>query len=285
MKNLKKALALLLALTMVLCLSACGSFEKKLAKSAAKMSQLKSMHMDMDVQMGVGISIMGQSMDMDMSIDAGIDMNMEPYAMKMDMDIKAMGVSQNVQVYVFDENGQRRSYATDDGGNTWIKGELEDIELKGGSVSAKDSLKIFTKWTESFEQAGEEKINGSAATKYSGEITAENMTEAIKLAGVKDQLKDKLGVEFDAQSNDIGNMPMSIWIDNKSGMVVRAEMDMTAMIQGIFTQILNEAISSSLEGSGLEGLPMEIEISNAVVTIGMSQFDKVSPIELPAGAK
>lgn len=285
MKNLKKAIALLLALTMLLCLGGCGSFEKKMAKAAAKMSRLNSMHMDMDVELGMDISVMGQSMEMEMSVDAGIDMNMEPYAAKMDLNVKALGVSQNMQIYVIDEDGARRSYSSDDGGKTWTKGEAEDIDLDSSSLNAKDALALLAKWAESFVQDGEEKINGSAATKYSGEIEAEYLMEALELTGAKDKLEEILGADIDAVPDGIGNMPVSIWIDNKSSMIVRMEMDMTTLMQGILAQFLDETISSSLADAGLEGLPMEMGISKAVATMEYSQFDQVPAIELPEGVK
>lgn len=286
MKNLKKAIALLLALTMLLCLEGCGSFEKKMAKSAVKMSSLNSMHMDMDVELGLGISVMGQSMDMEMSVDAGIDVNMEPYAAKMDMNVKAMGISQNVQIYVLEEDGMRRSYASDDGGKTWTKGETDgDFDIDTSSLNAKDALALLAKWAGGFAQAGEEKINGSAATKYSGEIEAEYLLEAMELTGTKDKLEELLDTEMDAVAEDIGSVPVSIWLDNKSGMVVRMEMDMTVLMQGIFAEILDKAISGALADSGLDGLTMDIGLNKALVTMEYSQFDEVPTIELPEGVK
>lgn len=285
MKNLKKVLALLLALAMVLCLSACGSFEKKMAKSAAKMGQLDSMHADMELSLGMNLSVIGQSMDMDITIKSGIDMNTEPFAMKMDMDVEAMGIGQQAQVYIVDEAGERVAYASDDGGKTWERGTVEvDVDVNGMSV--KDSLALLSKWADSFEKTGEENINGSIATKYSGAIDAESLVQMMESVGADEALEAGLGVDFDGDdAAALKDVPVSIWIDNKSGMVVRMDMDMTELMQSLLSDIIDETISGAMDGSGLGNLPLDMQLSTAAATVEFSQFDEVGKIELPAGVK
>lgn len=285
MKNLKKAIALLLALAMVLCLSACGSFEKKMAKSAAKMSQLDSMHMDMDMEVSFGLSLMGQSVDTEMTMEMAMDINTEPLAVKMDIDIGAMGMKQSLQAYVISENGTRRTYVSDDAGATWQQGKLDDDGIGASNVSVKDSLELLSKWAESFAEDGEEKINGSAAAKYTGVITAENLREAMELTGAADAIESSLDMELDTDLDGMGSIPVSVWIDKKSGMVVRMDMDMTEMMQGIMTEIMDEAVSQSMEEAGLSDIPVEVDISEAKISMEYSQFDNVPAIELPAGIK
>ena len=59
MKYGKKAAALLLVLAMLLCLSACGSFETKMARSLQKMSQLDSLRADTVLDLDLSMSILG----------------------------------------------------------------------------------------------------------------------------------------------------------------------------------------------------------------------------------
>lgn len=285
MKNLKKVLALLMALSMLLCLSACGSFERKMAKSAANMGQLESMHMDVDFALDMELAVMGQSMDVDAAIKAGIDLNTEPFAMKMDMDVEAMGISQQAQIYIVDEAGERMAYASDDGGKTWERGTVEvDVDVNGMSV--KDSLALLSKWADSFEKAGEEKINGSATTKYSGQIDAASLVQLIDASGADDALESSLGLELDSDdAAALKDVPVSIWIDNKSSMVVRVDVDVTELMQSLLSEAIDEVKDDVLEDSGLAGLPLDIKLGAATASVNLSEFDEVGKIELPAGVK
>ncbi len=285
MKKLKKLLALLLALSMLLCLSACGSFERKMAKSAANMGQLKSMHMDVDFALDMELAVMGQSMDVDAAIKAGIDLNTEPFAMKMDMDVEAMGISQQAQIYIVDEAGERMAYASDDGGKTWERGTVEvDVDVNGMSV--KDSLALLSKWADSFEKAGEEKINGSATTKYSGQIDAASLVQLIDASGADDALESSLGLELDSDdAAALKDVPVSIWIDNKSSMVVRVDVDVTELMQSLLSEAIDEVMEDVLEDSGIAGLPLDIKLGAATASVNLSEFDEVGKIELPAGVK
>lgn len=285
MKNLKKFLALLTALSMLLCLSACGSFERKMAKSAANMGQLESMHLDVDFALDMELAVMGQSMDVDAAIKAGIDLNTEPFAMKMDMDVEAMGVGQQAQVYIVDEAGERVAYTSDDGGKTWERGTVEvDVDVNGMSV--KDSLALLSKWADSFEKAGEEKINGSAATKYSGLIDAASLVQLMDASGADDAMESSLGLELDSDdAAALKDVPVSIWIDNKSSMVVRMDMDVTELMQSLLSEAIDEVIDDVLADSGLAGLPLDIKLGAATASVNLSEFDEVGRIELPAGVK
>lgn len=285
MKNLKKFLALLTALSMLLCLSACGSFERKMAKSAANMGQLESMHLDVDFALDMELAVMGQSMDVDAAIKAGIDMNTEPFAMKMDMDVEAMGIGQQAQIYIVDEAGERVAYTSDDGGKTWERGTVEvDVDVNGMSV--KDSLALLSKWADSFEKAGEEKINGSAATKYSGLIDAASLVQLMDASGADDAMESSLGLELDGDDvAALKDVPVSIWIDNKSSMVVRMDMDVTELMQSLLSEAIDEVIDDVLADSGLAGLPLDIKLGAATASVSLSEFDEVGRIELPAGVK
>lgn len=287
MKKLKKLLALLMALSMLLCLSACGSFERKMAKSAAKMSQLNSMHIDADFVLDTELGIMGQSMNVDTTVKAGIDLNAEPFAMKMDLNVTTVGVEENVQIYVVNEGGQRVIYVSEDGGKTWNREDADDIELGVRDININGSLALLTEWAESFEKAGEETINGSMATKYSGQIEAESLLQLMISAGADEMLESSLGIDFDDDraAAGLGDVPVSIWLDNKSGMIVRMDMELTELMQSLVSGIITEVLEDSLEDSGLNDLPLDIKVSAATESLEFTEFDEVGKIELPAGVK
>ena len=60
-----KLLALLLCALMVLSLAACGSFEMKMARAAQKMEKLQSYRTDIKVDLGMSMSLLGQSLPLE----------------------------------------------------------------------------------------------------------------------------------------------------------------------------------------------------------------------------
>lgn len=282
MKKMKRRFALLLALAMLLSLSACGSFEKKMTKAAAKMSKLESMHVDVNVQADMELAVMGQSTAMDIQMTAGIDMNKEPLTMKLDINLSTVGVEQKLQGYVFRQGDEYMVAISTDGGKTYEK-QTADMDDGSASVSMKDSVKLLSDYADSFEEMGQEQISGYTATRYDGEITAAQLAEAIEIANAEKALEDGLDMELDEDAlARIGSIPTSIWLDNKSGMIVRYEMDMTAFMQTVMEKTVAEALLGETE---LQNLQMELELSKAVVTMDFSQFNNVPAIEIPEEAK
>lgn len=282
MKKMKRCFALLLALAMLLSLSACGSFEKKMTKAAAKMSKLESVHVDMDLQVEMELAVMGQNTAVDVQMTAGIDMNREPFAMQLDMKLSTVGVSQKLQGYIYQQGDEYVMALSTDGGKTY---EKETISMDGGSisVSTKDSVKLLSDCADSFTETGSEQVSGYTATRYDGEITAAQLAEAMDAVGAEDTLDERLDIELDEEAfAQMGSIPVSIWVDNRSGMIVRYEMDFTGIMQSVMEKIVAEAILGAAE---LQDIQMELELTEAVASMDFSQFDKVPAIEIPEEAK
>ena len=65
-------------------------------------------------------------------------------------------------------------------------------------------------------------------------------------------------------------MPVSIWIDVKSGMIVRVEMDMSDVMQGLVPVLVDKAMEKADVGIGVNTKVYEVTVS-----ITLSEFDAV----------
>ena len=123
-----------------------------------------------------------------------------------------------------------------------------------------------------------------------GEYTPQTVDEAAELCaelldifdlyGVKvirmglhaeQSLEESLDVELDDDVfEDLGDVPVSIWIDVKSGMIVRVEMDMSDVMQGLVPVLVDKAMEKTDVGIGVN-----TKVYDATVSITLSEFDAV----------
>lgn len=282
MKKAKKILAFVLAAAMLLCLTGCGSFESKMVKAVKKMNNLQNFHMDMEVQMGLSMAMLGQSLDVDAKMTFGMDMQNEPMRSRIDMTVEALNTSEQALIYLEQSEDSYTVYASADGGATWEKEQVSAEETPAQSGNMVGNMQMFISCAKSFQEAGTEEINGSAATRYDGEISGESIQTAIDMSGAKDILSENLGTELDEDSfTALGSIPCSLWIDNKSGMIVRYDMDMTAVMQSLLDDMIKEVLASQ----GLEGVALELTLSKVTVSAVLSRFDQVGEITIPDEAK
>lgn len=291
MKNWKKILALALALTLTLCLCACGgvsrllptplTFEEKLAKSAEQMEQAKSMHVDMEMDMGLRVAVSGQSQSMDMTARYATDLQSEPVKMHMTMDISAMGINQKLIYYAEQGEDAVTVYISLDDGAHWTKettSAISDIAPQ----NLDQQTELFLACAESFTETGKEEINGSTATVYSGVISGEYVEEAIKSSGALDAFSNALGVDVpEDMFRDLGDIPTTIAIDDESDLVVRYTMDMGAVMQSLMTKLMDLVLASTGESDG----GLELNIDRMLITTTLSQLNSVEEIVIPEEAK
>ena len=155
---MKKTISILLALAMVLGLAACMKvkaadtpatetknanvavtaaptqaptpeptavpFDVAIAEANEKLQQVKSMHLDMEMTMGLTISIsmgeMNQTMPMDIHMLYVMDIITDPYVAKMDLSLSGMGQEeQKGTIYATRDGENTILYTSDDEGVTW----------------------------------------------------------------------------------------------------------------------------------------------------------------------
>ena len=262
MKKGKRLLALLLALGVMLMLSGCGGFETKLTRAAAQMKKLGSFHMDMDVDLTMSLSVLGESLDMGVGVNLANDMFTDPLKAKMDMTLNAPGSDGHMLYYMQKEGEDTVLYLSADGGATWEKRsvELGELPVQLNVNSAVRQVGLFLSAAKSFHEAGTESLDGQTTTRYDGTLEGSLVVEAMELTGILNTLSDQLGTELDESLFENRQLPTSLWFENKSGRLVRYEMDFT----DVMADVVDQMLKTMLEAYGLgaiEGLPMSVELS------------------------
>ena len=116
-----------------------------------------------------------------------------------------------------------------------------------------------------------ERSRFSTSFRYNGKITSDELRQALELANAKQALEESLDVELDDDVfEDLGDVPVSIWIDVKSGMIVRIEMDMSDVMQGLVPVLVDKAMEKADIGIGVNTKVYEVTVS-----ITLSEFDAV----------
>ena len=282
MKKTARIIALILLAAMLLSLTGCGSFETKMARAAKKMSSLQSVHMDMDMHMDFSMSMLGESLDLDANMKSGIDMQTEPLRAKMEIGMEVLGANMEMLMYMEQNGEEYTAYVSADEGASWERESITAEEAKSQTGDVGENLKIFIDCAKSFQEAGTETVNGAEATRYDGVITGDSLESALELSGAKEMLGEGLGAKLSADAfTGLESIPCSVWIDNKSGMVVRYDMDMSAVMQSM----MKELMEGILAEQGLAGLGMEMELREVTVSAVLSQFDAVGEIIIPDNAR
>ncbi len=272
MKKAKRILVFAILAAMLLSLCGCGMFRTRVAKAAIKMSRLESLHADVEMQIGMGISVLGQDVNADADVTGGVDIQRDPERVYVNMTAEVAGSEQNLLLYAVGRDGGADVYSSADGGESWTKGSIEnDDSSKSSTADGKSLFLLLSDSAASFKEYGKEKINGSDAIRYKGEITSDELKQALELANVRQSLEESLDVELDDDVfADLGSVPVSIWIDVKSDMIVCVELDMSDVMQGLVPVLVDK----SLEKADI-GIGVNTKVYDVTVSITLSEFDAV----------
>ena len=272
MKKAKRILVFAILAAMLLSLCGCGMFRTHVAKAAIKMSKLDSLHADIEMQIGMGISLLGQDVNADAAITGGADIQRDPERVYVNLMAEVAGFEQNLLFYGVGRDDGFDVYSSADSGESWTKDSIEnDDSSKSSKADGKSVFLLLSDSAASFKEYGKEKVNGSDAIRYNGKITSDELKQALELADVKQSLEESLDVELDDDVfEDLGDVPVSIWIDVKSGMIVRVEMDMSDVMQGLVPVLVDKAMEKADVGIGVN-----TKVYDATVSITLSEFDAV----------
>lgn len=272
MKKAKRILVFAILAAMLLSLCGCGMFRTRVAKAAIKMSKLDSLHADVEMQIGMGISLLGQDVNADAAITGGADIQRDPERVYVNLMAEVAGFEQNLLFYGVGRDGGADVYSSADSGESWTKDSIEnDDSSKSSKADGKSVFLLLSDSAASFKEYGKEKVNGSDAIRYNGKITSDELKQALELANAKQALEESLDVELDDDVfEDLGDVPVSIWIDVKSGMIVRIEMDMSDVMQGLVPVLVDKAMEKTDVGIGVNTKVYEVTVS-----ITLSEFDAV----------
>jgi hypothetical protein len=280
MKTIKKMFCGVLALTMLFALTACSkSSAVTVADAVQKLNDVKSMSYVMDLQMDM--SIMGQTINT--STFASADYIADPLALKLDMDISSGTVSQKALTYAVAEGDKLLLYSSTDGGETWFAQESDGLAALE-QYDAKSSFNLYAKSAPSFKEAGAETVDGAETLRFDGVINGDALRDVLASSGMDDQLSG-LGLDLNAADLFSGfkdGVPISIWVDQASGLPKKYEMDMTSMMNALMQNLF-----ASLAGSAGEEIPDEalsLTVDKVLVGVTITAYDNVTEIVIPEAA-
>ena len=284
MKKTKKFIVLALALAMILSLSACGSFETSIMKGAKKMQELESLHMDMLMDVGLSVGVMGQEMPIDMKITNSADVQTTPQKMLMEVGADIMGEKQTMHLYV-EQDGNTTLAASSFNGVDWVsEGTAEiDAENIAEQIDPKAGIALLAKYGSNFEKASSENVLGYDTIRYDGVITSEDLMELVDLlsvaqfAGTGVEMTEEELTEIKNTLKGPYNVPCSIWLEGKSGMIIRYDIDFTEMVG----TVIETMIAQEIAGTEAEELGMKIDVRNLKLSVSFSQFDEIGEIQRP----
>lgn len=284
----RKTLTLLLAMLMLMSISVTALAEEPKPAEEASYENLDSWSMDTTVNIDLTMNMMGEEMALQMEIGTAIDMTKSPERCRTEMTTDSMGDSQKTILYYEKDGNNFTVVVSEDGGETWNKQVLPAEQFPANMQASLASFAKLTDYASVLTKTGTETIKGREATVYSGSLTGEQAADYIETTGALSALESMFATGPDAMDvGELGEMPLSIAIDNETGMLVWFNMDMSDYLQHLMDRVLNTIIQSAL---GEEELPEDLDLSMFEASVVIREasgdttlynFNEVGEIQLP----
>ena len=291
MKQSKRIVSTVLALAVILSAAACAKEESAadiLKKASEKTAAVTSMEAAMDMQMGFDMKMGEETQSSDITATANIVSFSDPVQMKMDMtmnmDISGQSQEMDMAMYAVQEEGGLVMYTNMSG--VWQKQTVMQEELMESfkQYDAKGNLNIYFENADSFKEVTTEQINGAEVYRLQGTLSGESLKKAIEESGALSQMGQMTGLgqgqeAYEKMFDNLGDMPVTIWVDKKEYVPVRYEEDMTAVMQAIMKNMFeNEAMGQMLP----EGF--EMNCTSFKITMDILYYNNAEPITVPQEA-
>ena len=262
-----------LALLLVLGLSACGGNDagEAIVKAQEAMADVQSMTYQTVMEMD--LSAEGSSVSMSVSADVSAIVDPLALEMAMSLDMGELGTLDYTSYMVSGDDALTMYSCLDMGdGPTWIREDVTDMTSLS-QYDAKASLDLYLKSAQSFREVGAETVGDYEAVRYDGVIKGDDLDEVLETSGVLEQLSN-LGIEESADLlTDIGDLPISIWIDQATSFPVKYEMDMSDLMQ----TMLGKMAETDESVSG-------VTVDKLIVSMVVTGVDCVDEIVVPEEA-
>ena len=183
-------------------------------------------------------------------------------------------------MYLVQEGKEYVSYTKVSGGILgdedvgWSQSTIDVTDLK--QYNAMDNAKLYLDVLNSFQSAGKEAIGSYNTIRYDGKVTGQDISKMLDTLG--DNVSSMLSTADTSTMADLfsqlDGIPMSVWIDQKTALPVRYEMDLSSMV--------NELMSTMIDALGsLSSEAVDFQVSKARVTVECSDYNAVAPITVP----
>lgn len=275
MKFGKRTAAFALSAALALSLTACGSGTEKttgdIATALEKINAVKSLDATMIMEMDM--SVMGQTVGTETTMNMSCFNDPMKLKADMSMDMGEIG-SATMNVYAAMDGDNYTVYLYD--GSAWTSETVDMSYLQ--QYDAKESMNLYLESGDDYTQEGTEEINGSTANKFTGVIRGDALEEVLAASGATSSLEGSVGdLDLAELYSDLGDMPVTVWVDQESGYPVRYSMDMTQLMQGI--------MEKSMAAVGGEGdASATLTVDKMTVVMDCFNFDNATDFEIPAEA-
>lgn len=266
MKNMKKALALVLVFAMLFVVAGCGNKDNGGSKAdltarevadkmIEAMSKVESIQNDVTFKMDINMAIsadgesldMGMAMDMDMQTISSTNPIAAYSKAVMVMDYMGESETQTTETYLVEEDGEYVTYTLSD--DYWSR-SVVDAEEKDQLVNGVDYSYLKEMKDEDLNLAKEiQKIDDKETYVLSFSVSGDYMAKQ----GMDMEQLMGLGVDM----SDI-SFPMTMYIDTESFLPVRVTIDMESM-----SDMIDQMMAESMGDLGVE-MKMEVKCENFV---------------------
>ncbi len=281
----KRIAAALLALALMLTLAGCGSFAGRMAGAVRKMEKVESYRVDLSLDTALNITVLGREMPAELAVNATGDVNTEPARSRLELTTSLLGERGRLLAYTERTGEDYTLYLSPDGSGIWTK-QMLDIE----GADRKTGLAGILKLASRFEKTGVESVRGSEATVFAASFSGEELDRAVALSDTLEGVLEALELEEgEITLEDCDSVPVTVAIDNKSGLVTRCTLDLTELMQGLMPKLMDAAMAETAKQLGLENVDLSLlgfalDIGRVSVTAELYDFDAAAPVEIPSEA-
>lgn len=281
LKNLwKRGAAAVLALVLALGLTACGGKDggdgdAASAMLSARESMQKVSSMSYIYSMEMSMKADGETVEM--TVDGTADMTMDPVAAKMTMNMNMLGMSlTGIELYMVQEGSQTVTYTGMDlfggGSKTWTKttGGDGSTGVSMEQYNAKDSFDLYLKNGANFKAMGTETVQGTPATRYEGVIAKDMLKDTLEKSGSMEQLDSMVDANIDDVLKKVGDISVTMWLDNETGLPVKYVIDMTNFLVSMMELAAENAGESA-----------DVSADKFVVSMEVTKYNGVGEIKVP----
>lgn len=278
---MKKGIAVLLAALMLasVWLVGCGERSPEELWATAKENIVTAKSVRLHMTMDMAFDLQGETTSMTMKMDEACTQDPLSAEVNMTMDMGGLG-KMDTTMYLVQEDKEYVSYTKVSGGILgdedvgWSQSTIDVTDLK--QYNAMDNAKLYLDVLNSFQSAGKEAIGSYNTIRYDGKVTGQDISKMLDTLG--DNVSSMLSTSDASTMADLfsqlDGIPMSVWIDQKTALPVRYEMDLSSMVNELMSTMINALGSLSSEA-------VDFQVSKARVTVECSDYNAVAPITVP----
>ena len=268
--------ALLLALMLALSLTACGAEtpEQVLKTAGDNLNGADSLGYTLEVAM----TLTSGGQDLDVSLTADGETTKDPAVTHTAMAIDLGGLMR-ADMEMYTEQGEDGSVTVfagmaDSSGDVQWSRQTAAVEDPENLTSTAQGAYSFLAGVADIRENGRETIDGVEATRYDAVVTGEAMEALLNATGAMDSLSGSVlnGADPGTLTEDLGDLPVCVWVDPAKKLPVRIAFDMTDLMQSLLEKLTTAG-------------GVDLAVSDTTFTMTFRDIGAVGTIEIPEEAR